>query len=122
MNKIFKVIWSHSKECYIVVSEVAKNRSGKQKLIVAMVLAVLAMGSQWGTFTVQAAIPEGTATNGAALAVGDNVNVSNDSSTGLGKDIEVTRRFAVAVGFGVRPARIMLWQLDRVLDLGQYKP
>lgn len=102
MNKIFKVIWSHSKECYIVVSEVAKNRSGKQKLIVAMVLAVLAMGSQWGTFTVQAAIPEGTATNGAALAVGDNVNVSNDSSTGLGKDIEVTRRFAVAVGFGVK--------------------
>ena len=52
--------------------------------------------------TVQAAIPEGEATNGAALAIGNNVKVSNDSSTGLGKDIEVTRRFAVAVGFGVK--------------------
>ena len=26
MNKIFKVIWSKSKQCYIVVSEIAKNR------------------------------------------------------------------------------------------------
>ena len=37
MNKIFKVIWSKSKQCYIVVSEMAKNGSmsifGGQQLI-----------------------------------------------------------------------------------------
>ena len=26
MNKIFKVIWSKSKQCYVVVSEVAKKQ------------------------------------------------------------------------------------------------
>ena len=100
MNKIFKVIWSKSKQCYIVVSEVAKNTTGKKKIVVASVLAALTVGAQ--VATVQAAIPEGTASNGAALAIGENVKVSNDSSTGLGKDVEVTRRFAVALGFGVK--------------------
>ena len=100
MNKLFKVIWSKSKQCYIVVSEVAKNTTGKKKIAVASVLAALAVSAQ--VATVQAAIPEGTASNGAALAIGESVKVSNDSSTGVGKDIEVTRRFAVAVGFGVR--------------------
>ena len=42
MNKIFKVIWSKSKQCYVVVSEVAKNNGGKKKVL-ASVLAGLAM-------------------------------------------------------------------------------
>ena len=42
MNKIFKVVWSKTKECYVVVSEVAKNNSGKKKVL-ASVLAGLAM-------------------------------------------------------------------------------
>ena len=42
MNKIFKVVWSKTKECYVVVSEVAKNNGGKKKVL-ASVLAGLAM-------------------------------------------------------------------------------
>ena len=45
MNKIFKVVWSASKQCYVVVSELATNTSGKKKIMVATVLAALAMGS-----------------------------------------------------------------------------
>ena len=45
MNKIFKVIWSKSKQCYIVVSEMAKNHSGKKKIVVASILAAMAVGS-----------------------------------------------------------------------------
>ena len=44
MNKIFKVVWSASKKCYVVVSELATNTSGKKKIMVATVLAALAMG------------------------------------------------------------------------------
>lgn len=44
MNKIFKVVWSASKQCYVVASELATNTSGKKKIIVATVLAALAMG------------------------------------------------------------------------------
>lgn len=43
MNKIFKVIWSKSKQCYVVVSELAKNTTGKKKIVVASILAALAM-------------------------------------------------------------------------------
>ena len=45
MNKIFKVIWSKSKQCYVVVSEMAKNTTGKKKIIVASILAGLAMST-----------------------------------------------------------------------------
>ena len=42
MNKIFKVIWSKSKQCYVVVSEMAKNTTGKKKIVVGAILAGLA--------------------------------------------------------------------------------
>ena len=48
MNKIFKVVWSKTKECYVVVSEVAKNNGGKKKAL-ASVLAGLAMVAAAGT-------------------------------------------------------------------------
>ena len=44
MNTIFKVVWSASKQCYVVASEIATNTSGKKKIIVATVLAALVMG------------------------------------------------------------------------------
>ena len=45
MNTIFKVVWSASKQCYVVASEIATNTSGKKKIMVAAMLATLAMGS-----------------------------------------------------------------------------
>lgn len=44
MNTIFKVVWSASKQCYVVASELATNTSGKKKIMVATVLAALVMG------------------------------------------------------------------------------
>lgn len=99
MNKLFKVIWSKSKQCYIVVSEVAKNTTGKKKIAVASVLAALAVSAQ--VTNVQAAIPEGTAKDGAAVAIGGTVEVAGDSSVGVGKNITVTKRFSVAMGNGI---------------------
>ena len=99
MNKLFKVIWSKSKQCYIVVSEVAKNTTGKKKIAVASVLAALAVSAQ--VATVQAAIPEGTTSNGGALAVGPNTKATADSTTALGKDVDVSKQFALGIGFGI---------------------
>ena len=87
MNKIFKVVWSKAKQCYVVVSEVAKNHSGKKKIVVASVLAVLAVSAQ--VATVEAAIPEGELTNGAIVAIGGNVKANGDSSVVIGKNNEV---------------------------------
>ena len=45
MNKIFKVVWSKTKECYVVVSEVAKNNGGKKKVLATVFAALVATGS-----------------------------------------------------------------------------
>ena len=42
MNKVFKIVWSKSKQCYVVVSEYAKSNGGKKKVL-ATVLAGLMM-------------------------------------------------------------------------------
>ena len=51
MNKIFKVVWSKSKECYVVVSEVAKNNGGKKKVLASVLagLAMVGVAAQMGT-------------------------------------------------------------------------
>ena len=51
MNKIFKVVWSKTKECYVVVSEVAKNNGGKKKALASVLatLAIMGAGAQMGT-------------------------------------------------------------------------
>ena len=74
MNKIFKVVWSASKQCYVVASELATNTSGKKKIMVATVLAALAMGGslQAGAETVV------TADQVNAMHIkADNIKVEN---------------------------------------------
>ena len=82
MNKIFKVIWSKSKQCYIVVSEIAKNKTGKKKIVVASILAALTMTAN--TVTVEGAIPEGTRTDQLGLAIGTSSNSKSNQSVAIG--------------------------------------
>ena len=98
MNKIFKVIWSKSKQCYIVVSEIAKNKTGKKKIVVAGIFAALAMvnGGQ-ATFAAWPAGGEGaqsafwmgrssSATGQNAQAIGVAANASSAKSVAIGSD------------------------------------
>ena len=82
MNKIFKVIWSKSKQCYIVVSEIAKNKTGKKKIVVASILAALTMTAN--IVTVEGAIPEGTRTDHLGLAIGTSSNSKSNQSIAIG--------------------------------------
>ena len=85
MNKIFKVIWSKSKQCYIVVSEVAKNHSGKKKIVVASILAAMAVGSEMSVVEVQAgALDGGQIGSYYATAIGYKANAFTDSSLAIG--------------------------------------
>ena len=77
MNKIFKVVWSKTKECYVVVSEVAKNNGGKKKVL-ASVLAGLAMvGAGAAGTPVQAVYSDG----GSAINISPNAKPGNSVST-----------------------------------------
>ena len=91
MNKIFKVIWSKSKQCYIVVSEIAKNKTGKKKIVVASILAALAMQS--GMITeVMAADPASTRLADAAVAIGTN-------GVAIGSSAKSQSNQSVAIGY-----------------------
>ena len=114
MNKIFKVIWSKSKQCYVVVSEMAKNKTGKKKIVVASILAALAM--QAGVVADVSAADRPTATieggtkmysnltNG--LAIGNESQSNSDQSIAIGYRAVANSQYAnpaqpsVAVGAG----------------------
>ena len=81
MNKIFKVVWSKSKQCYVVVSEIAKNTTGKKKIIVASILATLAIQTVSIT-NVQAINDSGTGTQGS-VALGYNSQAKGTTVGGV---------------------------------------
>ena len=99
MNKIFKVIWSKSKQCYVVVSELAKNTTGKKKIVVASILAALVAGQAmqvdaYGKFT-------GT-TDGTGIAIsgtsGTPATSTEDNAIAIGQASQATGRGGVALG------------------------
>ena len=51
MNKVFKVVYSKSKGCYVVVPETAKNNNGKKKVLASVLagLALVGAGAHMGT-------------------------------------------------------------------------
>ena len=99
MNKIFKVVWSKSKECYVVVSEFAKNNSGKKKIVVAGIFAALAMTNANVALAVNE-VP--TSNGGASVAFGDSATVTGANAVGLGNNASVTGVNAVALGTNVK--------------------
>ena len=116
MNKIFKVVWSKSKQCYVVVSEMAKNNSGKKRVL-ASVLAALAVVSAGGVgSSVQAGSDLGNSSvnispNGAyngsnhvgsnSIVVGyQNTTDNNWGTVAIGAANTATENSAVAVGNG----------------------
>ena len=102
MNKIFKVIWSKSKQCYIVVSEIAKNKTGKKKIVVASILAALAMQS--GLITeVMAADPPSARLADAAEAAGTNGVAIGSSARSKSNQSVAIGYFSVAQAPGASP-------------------
>ena len=99
MNKIFKVIWSKSKQCYVVVSEIAKNKTGKKKIVVASILASLAMmNSGYTSF----AAPPGGVTSQNALWIGNGATVDGtvkgQNSIAIGRNSNSKTAKSIAIG------------------------
>ena len=97
MNKIFKVVWSKSKECYVVVSEFAKNNSGKKKIVVAGIFAALAMTN---ANVALAANTLPIVADPTSVGFGSGANVSGKNSVGLGTNVKASKPNVVAIGNG----------------------
>ena len=106
MNKIFKVIWSKSKQCYIVVSEMAKNHSGKKKIVVASILVAMAVGADMSV-SVQAVTEGPTSADSVALGKDSSSYGGNDrynpsdkniSSVSIGNTARTNGAGSIAIG------------------------
>ena len=86
MNKIFKVVWSKTKECYVVVSEVAKNNSGKKKVLASVLAALAVVGAGAG--------------NVGAYSAGGGNDGGSSNSVAIGNNAWGQTSGAVAIGNG----------------------
>ena len=103
MNKIFKVIWSKSKECYVVVSEIANNYSAK-KAVLTSVFAVLAVTG--GAAHVMGATLPSELTDKGSIKIGQYATTSNMSSIVIGTSSQfrtssVDGYRAIGIGSGI---------------------
>ena len=127
MNKIFKVVWSKTKECYVVVSEVAKNNGGKKKALASVLagLAIMGAGAQMGTPVQAGADNAGSAVNiwsekrvdtptpgGPGVTNANTRNTAGDNSVTIGQQL-TTGTGAVAVG------RLSTAVGDRAVAIGE---
>ena len=95
MNKIFKVVWNKSKNCYVVVSEFAKNNSGKKKILVAGIFAALAMTNANVALATND-VPSGS--SATAVAFGSGASVTGANAVGLGANVKASLSDVVAIG------------------------
>ena len=102
MNKIFKVIWSKSKQCYVVVSELAKNTTGKKKIIVASILMALSASQSIYPMEVEASkayFENSTSNDGIAISGSSSTKASanGNNAIAIGK-ATANQNGAIAIG------------------------
>ena len=107
MNRIFKVIWSRTKGCYVVVAETAKNMSKRStmtsvfaKMLGISICTVMLAGGIIPTEAQASSLPWGDnakAKNGT-VAIGDNSTAMADNSVALGTGATVTETNRAGVG------------------------
>ena len=107
MNRIFKVIWSRTKGCYVVVAETAKNMSKRSTMtsvfakmsgsVIATALFMSMMSPMivHGSTIVQGA---GAQAKNGTVAIGDNSTALADNSVALGTGATVTKANRAGVG------------------------
>ena len=106
LNHIYKVIWSKTKNAWVVVSEIAK-RDGKSsvksvvtslasKSVAAVMVAMVMCGgvasadTQYGTGA--------TASQGQATAIGDNADANQLGATAIGASSSAKSQYAISIG------------------------
>ena len=97
MNKIFKVIWSKSKQCYVVVSEMTKNTTGKKKIIVASILAGLTMSTMGNNVMAVSSIPFSDKPS-SAIANG-SVKTGTTNGVAIGNAAYSDSNQSIAIGY-----------------------
>ena len=98
LNRIYKVVWSKTKGCYIVVSELAKRVGRNKAKAIVISSAAMAMAvSPVMTSTVSAVNDAGTG-NGNSVAFGTGSNAGANGAVALGNTATASASGTVALG------------------------
>ena len=79
MNKVFKVVYSKSKGCYVVVPETAKNNNGKKKVLASVLAGLALVGGAFAGNTAHATVSgDGSInTDGSRINIAANARPNN---------------------------------------------
>ena len=117
LNHIYKVVWSKTKDCYIVVSELAKRVGRNKAKAIVISSAAMAMAvSSVMTSTVSATInqagtggnesvafgEQSTAVGSGAVALGKTATASASGAVALGQETKAEKNNGVAIGKGAK--------------------
>ena len=114
MNRIYNVIWSKAKNCYVVVSELVKSGGGKASVSSARTsitfraaLCVFAITGCLVSGIAEANVVQGpgaAATGSNSVAVGDNAKSAGAKSVAVGNDATTlaTSENGIAIGNGAK--------------------
>ena len=85
MNRIYKVVWSKAKNCYTVVSEIAKRhgKGNRARTCAAAFLVAFALTGVMGMSEAQAAVIDANTVNTNTLNAKYNLNVGEPAANGF---------------------------------------
>ena len=99
VNHIYKVVWSKTKGCYIVVSELAKRVGRNKAKAIVISSAAMAMAvSPVMTSTVSATINQAGTGGNESVAFGEQSTAGGSGAVALGKTATASASGAVALG------------------------
>ena len=101
MNRVYKIVWSKTKNAYVVTSEVARShtKSASGKAVKAALAAAVGMGVLMGGYMADAAPATNPSGDGPGIAIGTGSSSQKVDSTAVGKNAKTTGERALAVGY-----------------------
>ena len=101
LNRIYKVVWSKTKGCYVVVSELAKCVGRNKAKAIVISSAAMAMAiSPIFTSTTGATLNQPGTGDGNGVAWGENSTGTGSSAVAIGRDANASAYQSVAIGKG----------------------
>ena len=129
MNRIYNVIWSKTKKCYVVVSEIVKTGGGKAKSVqigttwarmsAIMAVSALLTGVMMPTDALGASIKNGIgaqAENDGGIAIGDSTNARGINSIAIGTGAKAAGESTV--GTNIPTSTVAIGQGAQALENG----
>ena len=98
LNRIYKVVWSKTKGCYVVVSELAKRVGRNKAKAIVISSAAMAMAVSPVMVNTVGAINDAGTGSATSVAFGETSSASGTNAVAVGKNSKATKDDTIALG------------------------